>query len=148
DEAATHLGWSKSTLRRRLDEARAALGRRLRRRGVVWPAALWAVLVSDCAAQTLPPNLVGATVDAAFCLTSGAVTVAASARVAALAKGVINAMFLSKLKAAALLLALGITLALGVSSHTSAADDHDAPAPLAGDAKKHDGGPAPFPKPI
>jgi len=35
-EAARQLGWSKSTLRRRLEEARAALGARLQRRGIVW----------------------------------------------------------------------------------------------------------------
>jgi len=50
EEAAKQLGWSKSTLLRRLEEARAALGRRLTRRGVVWPAALSAVLLSDCPA--------------------------------------------------------------------------------------------------
>src|SRR5262249_11136458 len=50
DEAAGQLGWSKNTLRRRLEEARAALGRRLRQRGVVWPAALSAILLSDSVA--------------------------------------------------------------------------------------------------
>src|SRR6516164_4371966 len=48
DEAASQLGWSKSTLRRRLEEARDALGSRLKRRGIVWSAALSAVLLSDC----------------------------------------------------------------------------------------------------
>src|SRR5438309_4336818 len=46
-EAAQELGWSKSTLVRRLDDARAVLGRRLTRKGVVWPAALASVLFSD-----------------------------------------------------------------------------------------------------
>src|SRR5438128_5293618 len=50
EEAAQQLGWSKSTLLRRLEEARAALGRCLTRRGVIWPAALSAVLLSDCVA--------------------------------------------------------------------------------------------------
>src|SRR5262249_50917840 len=50
EEAAKQLGWSKNTVGRRLDEARAALGRRLRRRGV-WPAALSAVLLSDYVAS-------------------------------------------------------------------------------------------------
>jgi len=48
NEAASQLGWSKSTLIRRLDEARAVLGRRLTRKGVVWPAALSPVLFSGC----------------------------------------------------------------------------------------------------
>src|SRR5439155_10429772 len=54
EEAARQLGWSKSTLRRRLEEARAALGRRLTRRGVTLSAALAAVLVSDCIASAAP----------------------------------------------------------------------------------------------
>src|SRR6516225_3917794 len=50
DEAAEQLGWSKRTLRRRLEEARTGLGRRLSRRGVAWSAALSAVLLSESAA--------------------------------------------------------------------------------------------------
>lgn len=52
DEAAAGLGWAKSTLRRRLTEARDALAARLSRRGVL-PAALSAVLVSECVAPAL-----------------------------------------------------------------------------------------------
>lgn len=64
DEAAEHLGWGKSTLRRRLDEARAALGRRLARRGIVG-AALAALLVSKAVAGgTVPPALATITVSA------------------------------------------------------------------------------------
>jgi len=64
DEAAGQLGCSKNTLRRRLDEARPALGSRLSRRGVVWPAALSAALLSDClASAALPAGLVGSTVE-------------------------------------------------------------------------------------
>src|SRR6516165_9873352 len=51
DEAAEELGWSKRTLRRRLEEGRTGLGHRLSRRGVVWPAALSAVLFSDAVAS-------------------------------------------------------------------------------------------------
>jgi RNA polymerase sigma factor (sigma-70 family) len=59
DEAAAHLGWSVRALRRRLGEASAALGRRLRRRGVAWPAALAAVLLFDCVGPAGPaPGLV------------------------------------------------------------------------------------------
>src|SRR5262245_14341957 len=51
DKAADQLGWSKSTLRRRLEQARAALGSRLKGRGIAWsavlPAVLPAVLASD-----------------------------------------------------------------------------------------------------
>src|SRR5262249_55251690 len=66
DEAAAQLGWSTRTLRRRLEEGRAGLGRRLSRRGVVWPAALSAVLFSDSVASAaLSPGLVDATIKAA-----------------------------------------------------------------------------------
>src|ERR1043165_4212655 len=54
DEAAKRLAWSKSTLRSRLEEARDPLARRLTRRGFTLPAALSAVLLSDCAASAAP----------------------------------------------------------------------------------------------
>jgi RNA polymerase sigma factor (sigma-70 family) len=77
DEAADRLGWSKGTLRRRLVEAREALGRRLRR---AHADAHLAALASDCLGPPLPPALVDTTVAAA---TGGAVTEAVAALVAA-----------------------------------------------------------------
>src|SRR5262249_61919490 len=63
DEAAAELGWSKRTLRRRLEEGRTGLGRRLSRRGVVWSAALSAVLFSEAGASAaLAPGLLDSTV--------------------------------------------------------------------------------------
>jgi RNA polymerase sigma factor (sigma-70 family) len=100
EEAARQLGWSKSTLQRRLEEARTALGRRLTRKGLVWPAALSAVLVSDCVAPAaLSLKLIGSTVEAAVCTLVGR-TVAGilSTNVTVLAEGVVKAMFISKLK--------------------------------------------------
>jgi RNA polymerase sigma factor (sigma-70 family) len=115
EEAAGQLGWSKSTLLRRLKEARAALGRRLTRRGVVWPAALSAVLLSDCVAPAaLAPGLVGSTVEAAACIVAGqaALTAAVSAKVAALTEGVSKTMLLTKVKVAlAALLVAGLLVA-------------------------------------
>jgi RNA polymerase sigma factor (sigma-70 family) len=104
EEAASQLGWSKNTLRRRLEEARAALGRRLRKRGVS-PAALSAVLLSDCVASAaMPPQLVGPAVAAGAGATAAPVV---SAKVVALSEGVLKAMFLTKVKiATALLLSL------------------------------------------
>ena len=101
EEAARQLGWSKSTLLRRLEEARAALGRRLTRRGVVWPAALSAVLLFDSVAPAaLAPGLVGSTVEAAATVGTGqtALKAVVSAKVAALTEGVLKTMFTSKLK--------------------------------------------------
>jgi RNA polymerase sigma factor (sigma-70 family) len=117
DEAAGQLGWALRTLRRRLDEARAALGRRLTDRGVVWSAALSAVLLSDCVASAaLAPRLIGSTVDAAACLTSGnaVLSAAVSAKVAALTQGVMRTMFVSKLKIAAAALVLLAAFAGGM----------------------------------
>jgi RNA polymerase sigma factor (sigma-70 family) len=111
DEAAGHLGWSRTTLQRRLADGRAALGRRLRRRGVVWPAALSAVLLSDCVAPAaLAPGLVRCTIEAAMLVAAGHAAIsAASVKIAALTEGVLNTMWLSKVKiATAVLLAVGI----------------------------------------
>src|SRR5207253_2372202 len=72
DEAAGRLAWSKNTLRRRLDEARTALGHRLRRRGIVWPATFAAAMLSDCVVSAaLPGATLTATVAAACHVASG-----------------------------------------------------------------------------
>ena len=115
DEAAQELGWSKSTLRRRLSEARDALGQRLVSRGVALSAALSAILVSDCLASGAPaPALVAATVDAAASVAAGTtVTAAASAKVAALTKGVMKAMLLSQCKTVAAVLVLSLGFLVG-----------------------------------
>jgi RNA polymerase sigma factor (sigma-70 family) len=106
DEAAGELGWSKSTLRRRLDEARAALGRRLTARGILWSAALSAVLTSECIASGAPTTtLATSTVElAAAVLSGGPVTSAACMSVTALAEGVMSAMLVRNIKAAMLVL--------------------------------------------
>src|SRR5262249_44353133 len=99
EESASQLGWSKSTLRRRLEEARDALGRRLKGRGIAWSAALSAVLLSDCLASAAPARgLVTSTIEAAASVAAGktAATVA-SAKVVALTEGVLRTMFLTKL---------------------------------------------------
>jgi RNA polymerase sigma factor (sigma-70 family) len=115
DEAAEQLGWSKNTLRTRLGEARAALGRRLTRRGIAWSAALAAVLLSDCVASAVPsPGLVFSTVQAAARVAAGqAAGETVSAKAAALTEGMVKPVFLTKLNAAmAGLLVLGL-LAFG-----------------------------------
>ncbi len=86
DEAARQLGWSKATLRRRLEQARATLGSRLKARGLTVPAALSALLLSDCLASAAPaPGLVASTVETAARVAAGqAVATVAPTRVAAL----------------------------------------------------------------
>jgi RNA polymerase sigma factor (sigma-70 family) len=105
EESASQLGWSKSTLRRRLEEARDALGCRLKGRGLVWSAALSAVLLSDCIASTAPAaKVIASTVKAAAGVAAGkTVATVASDKVVALTEGMVKAMFFKKLKMAAIL---------------------------------------------
>jgi RNA polymerase sigma factor (sigma-70 family) len=132
DEAARHLGWSRTTLQRRLADGRAALGRRLARRGVVWPAALSAVLLSECVAPAAPaPGLVGSTVEAAACVAAGrAATSAVSVKVAALTEGVLKTMLLSKLKlvTALVLVVAALSGAVRLIYQTQAAEQPKAQA--------------------
>ncbi len=105
EESASQLGWSKSTLRRRLEEARDALGCRLKERGLVWSAVLSAGLLSDCVASAaLPAGLVGSAARAATLVTAGrAAASVVSPKVALLTEGMVKAMFFRKLKMAAIL---------------------------------------------
>src|SRR5262249_50834478 len=101
DEAAEELGWSKRALRRRLEEGRTGLGRRLSRHGVVWPAALSAVFLSDAVASaTLSPGLLDSTIKAARLFAAGQPGAVGliSVKAAALTEGVLNAMFVTRLQ--------------------------------------------------
>jgi hypothetical protein len=121
DEAAAQLGWSPRTLRRRLEEARTGLGRRLSRRGVAWSAALSAVLLSESAALALPSSgLVDSTVKAASVIAAGQAAAAGliSAKAAALTEGVLKTMFLSKLNVAVVAFLVIGTLGIGISAQT------------------------------
>ena len=111
DEAARQLGWPRITLRRRLDEARAALGRRLARRGF-GPAAVAAGLLADClTAGAVPPRLLDRTTD--FVTATGRAT-AVPTHVAQLAEGVTHSMTtLVRLKVSVAVLAAGLLLAGG-----------------------------------
>jgi RNA polymerase sigma factor (sigma-70 family) len=125
DEAARQLGWGKTTLRRRLGEGRAALGRRLSRHGI-GPAALSGLLLSECVGSAaLSTGLIGRTVEAMVCLTAGhALTTAASAPVIALTEGVRTTMPFTKSKvaSAALLIASVLVTGVGLASYKVSAE--------------------------
>jgi RNA polymerase sigma factor (sigma-70 family) len=111
DEAAHQLGWPPSTLKSRLEQARERLRTRLAARGLALSGALVASLFCEATTSaSVPPMLLDATVKAASAVAAGgAAGSVVSARVAALAEGVVQAMWLSKLKpVAAVVLLLGM----------------------------------------
>jgi hypothetical protein len=124
-EAARQLGVPEGTISSRLARGRELLGRRLQRRGVALTAGLLALVLTRQATAALPPALVELTVTSAL---SGA-----TAPVAALARGVIHAMWYSQGKlVAAVAAALGIVaLGLGVGAHRAQAEKPAPPAAVA-----------------
>jgi RNA polymerase sigma factor (sigma-70 family) len=99
DEAAHQLGWSVGVLRGRLDRGREILRTRLARRGIALTAALWGVGNAGISEAALPLSLCSSTIRAvAGAAHTPAVAGAVSAQAAALAQGVIQAMFITKLK--------------------------------------------------
>jgi RNA polymerase sigma factor (sigma-70 family) len=112
DEAAGLLGWSSSLIKSRLEEARGLLRCRLRRRGLVLSVPLLAsALARQTASAAVTPELAAATVRAAVSFAGPGVMSAGvvPAPVAALTEGVLQAMWMSKIKlAAAVVLAVGL----------------------------------------
>jgi RNA polymerase sigma factor (sigma-70 family) len=95
-QAARHLGCPQGTVASRLSRGRALLAQRLARHGlVISVSTLIAALAHGTASAALSPMLLDATVRATGFMGHGV----ASAKVIALTQGVIQAMFLSKLRA-------------------------------------------------
>jgi RNA polymerase sigma factor (sigma-70 family) len=116
DEAALSLGWSEATFRGRLERGRDALRARPIRRGIGLSAVLLASALGQEAATAAPVALAAATVAAAMRFAAKGVTAGLiSAQVASLTQRVLKAMFISKLKTAAVvLLAVGMAAVGGV----------------------------------
>ena len=125
DEAAQRLGWSKSTLRRRLEQAREALGSRLTRRGIAWSAVLPAALASEClSANAMSPACVDSTIAAASAVVNGkSLALAASAKVVVLTEGVLTTMFVTKIGmvAGALIVLALVTATVGSRFYAASA---------------------------
>jgi RNA polymerase sigma factor (sigma-70 family) len=97
---ARQLGLPDGTLSNRLATGRRMLARRLTRRGLAGLGAVAATtLVQNVAAASVPPSLLLTTVQAASLMAAGvAVKAVVSAPVAALMKGELKSMLLTKLK--------------------------------------------------
>jgi RNA polymerase sigma factor (sigma-70 family) len=125
DEAARELGWSLSTLQRRLEEGRERLRGRLARRGLTLPAVLLATGVVNGANAAVPGRLTRLALRGALEAASGAATPASvSAAAASLASGVARAAPARLTVAAVLLIGLA-GLALGLASGTASARPGD-----------------------
>lgn len=110
DEAARQLGWPASVLKSRLEQGRERLRARLARRGLALATVLGITLPGGRATATVPAVLFDSTVHTAGVVAAGgAAASVVSAQAAALANEVLNAMFLGKLKALAVI-ALGVGL--------------------------------------
>jgi RNA polymerase sigma factor (sigma-70 family) len=118
-EVARRLGCPQGTVAARLARARGQLRSRLARRGLALSAGVFLLGLSRGAGAAVPAPLLAGTVEAATLVAAGKAAGVASATAAALTKGVLQAMFLNKLKvAAAVFLAVSaVGVGVGLPGH-------------------------------
>ena len=136
EAAARELGWPPGTVFSRLARGRQRLRERLGRRRGEWPAGLAAAWPSCATAPPLPEALVSSTARLGEAFVAGALSASTvSSAVLSLSAGVIRAMWMTKLKLTAALLAavvlvglgtLGLSARLDGSKPTVKKDHHDA----------------------
>jgi RNA polymerase sigma factor (sigma-70 family) len=118
-EVARRLGCPPGTIAARLARAKARLRTRLARRGVTLSAAaLAAALSGNAATASVPVDLAAGVVRAATSVAAGKAVGVVSASSTVLTKGVMQAMTMTKLNVAVLLLAVGaVGVGAGLSWH-------------------------------
>src|ERR1043166_7221404 len=127
-EAAHQLGWAQGTLASRLARGRALLAKRLREHGLVLSASvLITVLAHGQATASLPAPLVASTASVAGLGASAGF----SPHVIALAEGVLQAMFWTKLKSFVAIAVIGLAfIGIGGSAITQGISAQDRPGVL------------------
>jgi hypothetical protein len=132
-DAAQQVGWPQGTMATRLARGRAALAQRLRDQGLVLSAGvLAAVLSGGVASANVPAALVAKVVEAAGPWALGSAGIV-SAKVVALSEGVVQAMFISKLKSflvAGVIALAAIGFGSGFVANRTSAQDGGGPSGL------------------
>lgn len=147
-EAARQLGIPEGSVASRLARARAMLAKRLAKRGVTLPGGALAAVLSAGSASSAPPALVASTIKVASLLAAGQAVGVVSVKVAALTEGVVQAMFVTKIKSvlAVVLVAavafggVGVTLTGKLSGQPPIpSENKETPAQPGGKAKADEG---------
>lgn len=97
-EAARQLGIPEGSVASRLARARALLARRLNQRGVVFSGSVATVFSAGSGSASAPPAMVASTIRAVSLLAAGQAAGVITSQVAVLTDGVVNTMFVTKIK--------------------------------------------------
>jgi RNA polymerase sigma factor (sigma-70 family) len=139
DEAAAELGWSRGSVKGRLERARELLRRRLSRRGATLSAtALGTILTEAPLSAAVPASLFDSTQRAALLFATGSAAGAVAPQVIFLTKGVLRAMLLSRLSTLMYVLlvsvvVVGVAVRLGSGAGADTGRDSAPDARLATD---------------